>query len=128
VLNFGQLLEQILHNEDHCDPFVEAGGLDALLRLFPASLPTGYQFLSHLSSLSSPSVSTLHHSTMEESLSLAFKCIEFRYDPLKLISKMTETVKLHLDDLDESQRVLLRDGHLCCDGLPREAVYQTQIC
>lgn len=125
VLNFGQLLEQILHNEDHCEPFVEAGGLDALLRLFPASMPTGYQFLSHVSCLSSPSVSTLHHSTIEESLSLAFKCIEFRYDPLKLISKMTETVKFHLDALDESRRVLSGGDAECfvLAGLPREPLH-----
>ena len=106
VLNFGQLLEQILHNEDHCEPFVSAGGLDALLKLFPAVMPTGYQFLSHVSSLSCPAVSTLHHSTAEESLCLAFKCISLRYDPLKLIKTTVDTLKLHVDDLEESQTSL----------------------
>lgn len=113
VLNFGQLLEQILHNEDHCDPFVEAGGLDALLRLFPSVMTTGFQFLSHLSSLSCPSVSTLQHSTIEESLCLAFKCIAVRYDPLKLIQETVTAVNLHLEDLQQSQaslQLLLNDA------------------
>jgi E3 ubiquitin-protein ligase HUWE1 len=125
VLNFGQLLEQILHNEDHCEPFVEAGGLNALLRLFPASMPSGFQFLSHVSSLSSPSVSTVHHATIEESLSLAFRCIELRYDPYKLVSKIIEAVHLHMDALEESQRVLFGGDSACfaLDKLPREPFY-----
>jgi hypothetical protein len=77
VLNFGQLLEQILHSEDHCEPFVDTGGLDALLRLVPVSMPSRACFLAWARCLSSPSVSTRHHSTTAETLSVACKCIEF---------------------------------------------------
>ncbi|CAB9503919.1 Probable E3 ubiquitin-protein ligase hulA [Seminavis robusta] len=141
VLNFGQLLEQILHNEEHCDPFVAAGGLDALLNLFPSVMPSGQQFLSHVSSLSCPSVSTLHHSTAEESLCLAFKCISMRYDPLKLIRKTVETVKLHVDELEESQSALRQltaggsdmadivrvDASSVLEGLPCVPLHQMSI-
>lgn len=137
VLNFGQLLEQILHNEDHCDPFVTAGGLEALLRLFPSVMPTDYQFLSHVSSLSCPAVSTLHHSTAEESLCLAYKCISLRYDPLKLIRTTIETVKLHVAELEETQstlrqitsgkpddeRIVRIDASFVLEGLPLKPLH-----
>lgn len=109
-LNFGQLLSQILQNEEHCDTFVEAGGLDALLRLFPASMPSDSQFLAYLSSLSSPSVSTLHHSTIEQTLTQALKCIEFRYDSHKLIQKFIAVASKHLDELEKSQKDILDLG------------------
>lgn len=141
VLNFGQLLEQILHNEDHCEPFVAAGGLEALLKLFPLVMPTGFHFLSHISSLSCSSVSTLHHSTVEESLCLAFKCISLRYDPLKLILTTVQTVKLHLDKLEKTQMELRKvtagrlenadivriDAGFVLEGLPCQALHQLSI-
>ena len=126
VLNFGQLLEQILHNEDHCDPFVEAGGLDALLRLFPLCMPSSVQFLPYVSCLSAPSVSTLHHSTTEETLSIAMKCIDFRYNSLKLIQKLEQVATKLLDDLDESEQELLDEesGQFSLDILPQEPLYR----
>ena len=136
ALNFGQLLEQILHNEDHCEPFVAAGGLDALLRLYPCLMPAGTQFLANVSCLSCPSVSTLAHSTTEDSLTLAFKCVALRYDSSKLVQKMIETTNLHIDKLEEHQMALRRcyreganssadrlDAGLILDGLPREPIY-----
>ena len=75
ILNFGQLLEQFLHNEDNCEPFFDAGGFDCILQLFPLSLPSSMQFLTNISCLSSPSVSTLHHSTTEDALNVACKSI-----------------------------------------------------
>ena len=136
ALNFGQLLEQILHNEDHCEPFVTAGGLDALLKLYPCLMPTGAQFLAHVSSLSCPSVSTLTHSTTEDSLTLVFKCIALRYDPLKLLQTMVNAVNAHLAKLEEHQTALrqacpnsiqsnadLIDASFVLDGLPREPLY-----
>lgn len=127
VLNFGQLLEQILHNEDHCEPFVEAGGLDALLRLYPASMAAGYQFLSHVSCLSSPSVSTLHHSTTEESLALAFKCIQFRYNSHKLLQKIVEVTSKSLDRVEASGRALFGEDQalqFALDKIPQEPMYK----
>jgi E3 ubiquitin-protein ligase HUWE1 len=136
ALNFGQLLEQILHNEDHCEPFVNAGGLDALLKLYPCLMPTGAQFLAHVSSLSCPSVSTLTHSTTEDSLTLVFKCIALRYDPFKLLQTMVNAVNAHLAKLEEHQTALrqacpnsiepnadLIDASFVLDGLPREPLY-----
>jgi E3 ubiquitin-protein ligase HUWE1 len=107
VMNFAQLLEQILHNEDHCEPFVEAGGLDALLKIFPSSMPCGLQFVAHVSGMSSPSVGTLHHSTLEESLSVALKCLYQRFDTLKMIRKVIEVANQYLDAFDESKQQLL---------------------
>ena len=122
ILNFGQLLEQILHNEDHVEPFVEAGGLDALLKLFPASVSSGFQFLTHVSGVSSPSVSTLHHSSMEESLACAFKCIRFRSSPLKLMKRMIKAATMHLDSLGECCKAQRLSFDL--DGIPTLPFYK----
>jgi E3 ubiquitin-protein ligase HUWE1 len=126
VLNFGQLLEQLLHNDGHCEPFVNSGGLVALMQLFPASLPGGFQFLTHASGLSSPSVSTLHHSTIEDSLSVAFKCIEFRYDSLQLFRVLMEAINDALDSAEQNERNLLsqEDTVFCLDCFPQVPVYQ----
>lgn len=136
ALNFGQILEQILHTEDHCDPFVSAGGLDGLIKLYPYMMPTGSEFLSHISCLSCPSVSTLTHSTTEDSFMLAFKCIALRYDSFKLLQRMINTVNFQLSSLEELQ-VALRaafqtpqnrdmdglDATCILDGLPTDPLY-----
>ena len=108
VMNFAQLLEQILHNDEQCEPLVEAGGLDALLKIYPASMPCGLQFLAHVSGMSAPSVGTLHHSTLEEMLSVALKCLFLRYDTLNLIRKVTNTALHYLDSFDESELNLMK--------------------
>ena len=102
-LNFGQILEQILHNEEHCGPFVEAGGLDAILAMYPYLMPTSDRFLAHISCLSCPSLSTITHSTTEEALTLAFKCIALRYSPAKLIEKTLKATKEHMEKLKIAQ-------------------------
>jgi E3 ubiquitin-protein ligase HUWE1 len=123
ILNFGQLLEQILANEEHLDMFVEFGGLNALLRLFPASMPSSKQFLAYVSCLSSPSVSTLHHSTCEENLSLALKCIEYRYDSFKLLRELMEHANRLLDEWDQCQKALSQNvGDFTLDFLPWESL------
>jgi len=43
--NISQLLEQVLHNEEHSTPFVESGGLESLLQLQPLLMPCSIQFL-----------------------------------------------------------------------------------
>jgi len=126
ILNIGHVLEQILHNEEHCDPFVESGGLDALLRLFPASMSSGSQFLTNVCCLSAPSVSTLHHSTIEESLSIALKRILHRHDPVKLIRKISEAAISHVEALDASHCNLFgQESRLpfALDTLPRAPLY-----
>ena len=104
ALNFGQILEQILHNDEHCDPFVEAGGLDAILELYPLLMPSGTAFLDHISCLSCPAAGTLCHSTTEDSLSLAFKCIALRCDPLRLLRKTIEIATDHVEQLEMLQQ------------------------
>jgi hypothetical protein len=103
AMNFGQMLEQILHSEEHCEPFVTAGGLDAVLSLFPYLMPTGSQFLAHVSALSCPSVCTLTHSSTEDSLTLVFKCVGLHYNPHKLIVRMMEALEAHLDSFEALQ-------------------------
>jgi hypothetical protein len=135
TLNFGQILEQILHNEDHCEPFVESGGLDAILKMYPHLMPTGDRFLAHVSCLSCPSLSTISHSTTEEALTLAFKCISLRYDPLKLIRKTVDAMKQNIDLLKVSQLEMRStfpsdnynteddfDAIYVLDGLPRLSI------
>lgn len=136
ALNFGQLLEQILHNEDHCSPFVAAGGLDALLRLYPCLMPTGREFLSHISCLSCPSVSTLSHSASEDAMALAFRCIALRYDPFELVKTLMNHASSHAGKLEELQLAMRNalpsqrnnnvdgcDATFVLDGLPCETVY-----
>ena len=107
ILNAGQILEHILHNEDNITPFVDAGGLDAILDLFRSSLPKGRQFLAQISALSSPSVSTLHHSTVEDVLFMALRCIVVKYDPVKLTQKLAAVATEYVNSFDDSRQKLL---------------------
>jgi len=134
-LNFGQILEQILHNEEHCGPFVESGGFDAILKMYPYLMPTSDRFLAHITCLSCPSLSTITHSTTEEALTLAFKCIALRYDPAKLIQKTLEVTKANMEVLKATQSEMRSafpsenynteddfDATFILDGLPRLAI------
>lgn len=107
ILNAGQILEHILHNEDNITPFVDAGGLDAVLDLFRSSLPKGKLFLAHVSALSSPSVSTLHHSTIEDVLFMALRCIVVKYDPVKVTKMLAKAATDYLDCFDASRLQLV---------------------
>eukprot|EP00934_Nitzschia_sp_Nitz4_P006861 Nitzschia sp. Nitz4//scaffold116_size91068//11601//24470//NITZ4_004949-RA/size91068-processed-gene-0.22-mRNA-1//1//CDS//3329533551//6851//frame0 len=136
TMNFGQVLEQILHNDDHSEPFVTAGGLDAALRLFPLLMPTGMEFLSHVSCLSCPSVSTLGHSTTEDSMMLAFKCIALRYKSAALLKIVVAVVETQLQKLVELREEMNSSASECSDGLdasfvlsclPTEPVYSPTI-
>ena len=136
TLNFGQILEQILHNEDHCEPFVESGGLDAILKMYPHLMPSGERFLAHVSCLSCPSLSTISHSTTEETLTLAFKCISMRCNTLKLLRKTVDALKQSVDLLKVAQLEMKSnfptdnynikddfDAVHILDGLPRMPLY-----
>ncbi|KAG7352855.1 HECT-domain ubiquitin-transferase [Nitzschia inconspicua] len=136
ALNFGQILEQLLHTDDHCDPFVQAGGLDAILKLYPLMMPAGENFLDNVSCLSCPSISTLCHSTTEETLSLVFKCIALKYDPLKCLQTIASFTKQHLDCLESSQLEMRAmfpstfdsesplDAFMILHGLPHCPIYE----
>jgi len=106
AMNFGQMLEQVLHNKEHCDPFVQAGGLDAILNLFPYLMPSGLRSLAHVSCSSCPSVCTLTHLTTEDQLSMSFNCIALHYKPRNLVTKMIAALEAHLESLERIQQEL----------------------
>ena len=106
VLNFGQIMEQVLQTEEECTPFVQSGGLDAILRLFPLLMPSGTQFLASASCLTCPSISSLAHSTTEESLNVAFKCIATQFDTLKLLKTMITILKEDMHKIEKSQALV----------------------
>ena len=74
--NVVQLLEQILHSEDHVASFVVAGGFDSLLD-FACSVvtPAGRLLVAHLTCLSSTSLTSGMYSTTSSTLSVLMKTI-----------------------------------------------------
>jgi hypothetical protein len=48
-------------------------------------------------------VSTICHSTTEDTMSLVFKCIALKYNSLKCLQKVMTYTKLHLDSLESVQ-------------------------
>jgi hypothetical protein len=103
VLNIGQLLEQALHNEDHVGPFVDAGGFTSLFAMYTANMGRGWNFLAQVSPLSSVAVSTLHHSTVEDSLNLAFKCVFLKHAPEKVVEGISQEARKALRDLETTR-------------------------
>ena len=125
ILNFSQLLEQFLHSEENCEQFVDAGCLDLVLQLSLISMSPVQQFLPHVSSLSAPALSTLHHSTTEEALNVSCKCLELRYNAVKVLRKLMDVANRLLDDLDLSQNdVVGIEASSILDKLPHEPVYK----
>mmetsp|Transcript_9044 Transcript_9044/g.11092 ORF Transcript_9044/g.11092 Transcript_9044/m.11092 type:complete len:4662 (-) Transcript_9044:66-14051(-) len=94
--NMSQLLEQVLHNEEHACPFVDAGGLDAVLELHPLLMPTNSQFLTHVSCLSSPAVANLTHSMTTSGITMTIKSIASHYDSHKLIRTVANVLDKQL--------------------------------
>jgi len=104
--NISQLLEQILHNEVLAEPFMEAGGLESLLKLYPYLMPFGCQFLSHISCLSNPATANITHSTTTNAITLTIKCIASNYDSQKIIKIVANALNCQVDNLFEKQRAL----------------------
>ncbi len=76
VHNVVQLLEQILHVEDHIVPFVTVGGFESLLELACSGVvPGGRSLVAHLTCLSSPSIASASYSTTSNTLSILVKTI-----------------------------------------------------
>jgi hypothetical protein len=135
ALNLGQMLEQILHTQDHCDVFVEKGGLVAILDLFQYLVPPTTQFLANACCLSSPSVSTLAHTTTENSLTVAFRCIAINHDSYKILKIVAASLNATIHRVEEAQRIMAekypvqgRMETMDCfgifDGLPYEPIYE----
>lgn len=97
ILNFGQLLEQVLHHDDHVETFIEKGGFEALVGLFEVSIPSPAVFLHYASSFSCPALCSLHHATTEDCLIQTMKCLMFRYESRSFLKRAAEVVSGFLD-------------------------------
>ena len=74
--NIVQLLEQILHSEDHITPFVSVGGFDALLDMARWTVtPGGRALVANVTCLSSPSVSLATHSSTSKTLTMLVRSV-----------------------------------------------------
>lgn len=131
--NFSQLLEQVLHHESHSSSFVDFGGLDALLDLFPLLIPRGSKFIAHISCLSGPSFAKLSHLTNSAALTVAIRSIAANTDAQKMINKLVKCMEIQFEAIasskiklrdrmpnikrvDESEQTFLSD---ILDGIPR---------
>lgn len=76
ICNVVQLLEQIIHVEDHIAPFVAVGGVESLLELACSGVvPGGRTLVAHLTCLSSPSIVSATFSTTSNTLSGLVKTV-----------------------------------------------------
>mmetsp|Transcript_22179 Transcript_22179/g.25505 ORF Transcript_22179/g.25505 Transcript_22179/m.25505 type:complete len:1567 (+) Transcript_22179:308-5008(+) len=129
AFNLCQLLEQILHNSEHTKPFVEAGGLDVLLSLYPLLLPTNSAFLAQISCLSNPSLSNLTHYSTSIALNPAMKSIASHYDAQKLIKKLSESLDEQLNEIKDSEEKLKQvisvstEGNGILENIPQVALH-----
>jgi len=99
--NIGQVLEQVLQNDEHCTPFVDAGGIEQLLKLYPLLMPTGRQLLSHISCQSAPSVASLTHSTTANVLMSSVKRLAANDESHKAITSVVICLDIQLNELEQ---------------------------
>lgn len=104
--NIGQALEHVLQNEDNCGSFVDAGGIEAILKLHPLLVVRGTELLAHISCQSSPTLANLSHSTASTSLTTAIKRCAVNDNPSVVIKKITLRLKKQLDSLHEAKVAL----------------------
>ena len=108
--NIAQLLEQILHNEDHVQMFLNEGGVDALLELSRWSItPAGKQFVTHVSCLSSPSIGSVTHTNISTSFGNILRNIASHSDSHKIVKKIVDALEAQFTDLRKCIAVF-RDG------------------
>lgn len=104
--NVCQLLEHILHTSDHIGPFVQSGGFEALLGLYPLLVAVDSQFLSHVSCLSNPALAHLTHFAPSTALTLTVKSIISHYDLHKIFPKLIAVINEQLDEASRCQQYL----------------------
>lgn len=109
--NIAQLLEQILRTEENCEPFIQFGGYDSLLHLYPCLTLRGSELLSHLSSQSAPAVANISHSTVSSSFITAFKRLAVVTNPLLAVATIKEFLKLALEQTELSISHLMCQNH-----------------
>jgi hypothetical protein len=98
--NVGQIVEQVLQADENCAAFAEAGGVEAILNLFPLLMPNGKQLLSYLSCHSSPSTASLTHSTTATTLMTAIRKLAAHTQFHDVMDKITASLKAQLCVLD----------------------------
>lgn len=96
-----QILDQVLQNDEHCEPFADAGGVPVLLRIHPLLMLSGKQFLAHVSTQSSPSVAILTHSTTALSITTAIKRVASNCSGNKVFKAVKEHTIQSLETLEE---------------------------
>lgn len=99
--NVIQIVEQLLQNDDHCEPFADAGGVIELLRMHPLLMLSGQQFLAHISTQSSPSVAILSHSTTAVSITAAIRRVASNYNGTKILTIVKEHMMSSLDTFEK---------------------------
>ena len=108
--NIAQLLEQMLHNEDHVQMFLNEGGVDALLELSRWSItPAGTQLVVHVSCLSSPSIGSVTHTNISTSFGNTLRNIASHSDSHKIVKKIIEALEVQFANLRKCIAVF-RDG------------------
>lgn len=122
VANMGHILDQLLHTEENSAAFFELGGLKSLLDLYPATLPRGKVFLVHLSGLSSPSVSSLHHSTIEDIIAMASRYIFFN-GTSSVLDEVLRALRLHFNEFLEASQVLKSKNQPPLESFPVKPIH-----
>ena len=100
--NVIQIVEQLLQNDEHCEPFADVGGVSELLRMHPLLMLSGQQFLAHISTQSSPSVAILSHSTTAISIMAAIRRIASNYNGTKMLTIVKEHMISSLNSFEKS--------------------------
>ena len=96
--NMAQLLEQILHNQEHASSFLTYGGLDALLELvLHCVYPGGMSILHHLSCVSASAA--MLHSTTANMVANHVRGLAANADGARCIKALVRHLDGELDDL-----------------------------
>eukprot|EP00594_Rhizosolenia_setigera_P016017 CAMPEP_0178975182 /NCGR_PEP_ID=MMETSP0789-20121207/22977_1 /TAXON_ID=3005 /ORGANISM="Rhizosolenia setigera, Strain CCMP 1694" /LENGTH=691 /DNA_ID=CAMNT_0020663813 /DNA_START=1947 /DNA_END=4022 /DNA_ORIENTATION=+ len=104
--NICQLLESVVHCEDHVGPFVEAKGFEPLIELFPLLMSSNEQFLAHVSCLSNPATSHITHSTTTKVITSVIRSIAQQFSSHLLIRKVVSCIDVSLTSLEQKQKEL----------------------
>ena len=104
--NVSHILEQVLQTDEHCKPFSDFGGVEALLELHPLLMTSGTQFLSHISTQTSPSMAILSHSTIAVAITTAIKRVASNDRTSNILIKVKNALSDRLEHLEESIRIL----------------------
>lgn len=98
--NIAQMLEQILHKEDHVPLFINEGGVDALLEMARWSItPAGKQFVAHVTCLSSPSIGSVTHTNISTSFGAIVRTIASHSESSKITKKILDALETQFTDL-----------------------------